>query len=129
ALIGEKSCKPVEVVLKESLYNSYRKHLKKRGECIKKIPVSFMPIKDQIWGWKNKAVYCFFLIVHNLFAINKNQISYFVLFNPLFFPSAWWSKKVFFEVTSPDIAKSSMLQGLVRWFRGVFIVCVSKNVE
>lgn len=118
----------VTVILKESLHQALLLD-ENKNSLIDKANVKYITIKDTFLGRKNKFFYLIFLIFHNLMLPKRNTINYFVLFDPIYFPCTWFSKKNFFEVTSPDIAKSKMVFRLATIFKNFRFVCVSENVK
>ena len=88
-------------------------------------------IKDTFNGKKNTFIYFISLLYINFVLLIKyrKSVAHICIFKPYFFPSLFIFKKVFFEITSPDIAALKGFYKYFNYFKSIELICVSENVE
>lgn len=77
-----------------------------------------------------KIIYLTFLSVYFLVKMKGNFTPYFCLLSPLYAPPMLYMKRIFFEVTSPDIVKMRSMTYMVKLLgKRLTLVAVSEGVE
>lgn len=87
-------------------------------------------INDSFLGYKSSARY-FLSLLALLFQPKKflNKIFHVALFSPFHFPLMFFSKKIFFEVTSPDISRSRYFSLMMKAYATkLHLIAVSDSV-
>ncbi|WP_448249747.1 glycosyltransferase family 4 protein [Thalassotalea agariperforans] len=122
----------VRLIMRESLMNSltYNKNMfisKSELESFSKI----FTIKDQIFGKKYNLLYKIsrlkFLFLPQVF---WGKYVHIALLSPFMFPTLLFAKRVFFEITSPDIAEQNFVKSLLKLKLEKFkLISVSESVN
>lgn len=115
----------VDLVLRESL----KKDFNSRGIYFPGLTLHI--IRDSFFGKRNKLFYLFNLLFFNLTSVFKFEkyCCHIAIFNPVLFPIIYFfSQRFYFEITSPDIAKSKALKYSLIFYKKMYCLCVSESV-